>query len=379
MIKRKLLDKGCCENDRWNKFKDLWSRAWMCVNKINGITPDGDNNFTIVGGDSITVIPEGNGLRISSDGGSDVKSLNGKKGNVVLETNDSAIEVTSNDDHTIGVQLADWVFDEMGQFTTDINDLKDQVIDLDDYTDTLNTRINAIGLKVGSINNITPDGVGDLKVVGNDGIVVNSGVDNKLYIGIQGSKLTDINKIPTIESNVTSLQNELKVKKINNIDPTSAGNFTISAGNNITLTPTTNGIEIASSDWTRWTGGNNWVNENLFNSSRIALKDILICFNAGVSDVSNLFLKGQLYISKGGALDLMGSMVLDTYGSWCNDKIVHSSYLSTDTTDIYSSLSSNTMKVYLKYRQIHSNNAIGNITSTTVQLNKSNGTTLYYK
>lgn len=54
----------------WCRLKEkmdyLWDRASACILTINHQTPDGDGDFTITGGDGITVTGEDNGIRIEA-------------------------------------------------------------------------------------------------------------------------------------------------------------------------------------------------------------------------------------------------------------------------------------------------------------------------
>lgn len=388
IIGRKGIKNECCDKESYiiQLINSLRDKVTNCINKINGISPDGDNNFNILPGEGISINQENNGIVINALEDGDVSSLNGKTGNVILESNDSAIEVTDNGNSTIGVNMADWIFDDMGEMTTNINDNHQAIEELR-------------GAMIRSVDGITPDGTGDLKVVGDDGIVVNSGSDNKLYVGIEGTKLTNINKIPTIESNLTTtagqvetnrqnivtLQNESKVKTINSVAPNASGNFSISAGNNVTITPGTNGIEISASgggssggDWTQWTQGTNWtLNNELFNNSRVAQKDMIICNSAG-TNISNLYVALNEYIPKASSFDRAIGWNIVLWGNWTDDKVVTSCYVDTSTSTMYTSLTGTAIKCTLKYRTISAEGTLGAITTTTLNITKSN-LIVYYK
>lgn len=60
---------GCCGLKE--KLATLWDRTIGSILRINGITPDGDGDFTIEAGDNInlTEVGTGNGIRIDTTGG----------------------------------------------------------------------------------------------------------------------------------------------------------------------------------------------------------------------------------------------------------------------------------------------------------------------
>lgn len=375
-IGRKGIKDECCNKESYiiQLIHAMQEKVRNCINKINGIESDGNNNFNIYAGRNINIDQEGNGIRIHADSSSNcVQSLNNKIGDLTLESNDSAILVTDNGNSKIGVQMADWIFDELGSFTTDINDLKDDVTTLQNES------------KVKTINNVTPNVNGNITIGHGGGLLIRENPStNSITIQMDSTTYAKIQKVDTLEIDVNTLQNESKIKTINNINPDSNKNFSISAGNNITITNQTNGIEISStgggtsSDWSQWTKGTNWtLNNELFNNSRIAQKDMIICNSAG-TNINNLYVALNEYIPKSSSFDRAIGWNIMLWGNWTDDKIITSCYVDTSTSTMYTSLSGETIKCVLKYRTISAEGIIGALTSTTMNITKSN-LIVYYK
>lgn len=51
-----------------DSLKALWDRAGNCINRINDVSPDGDGDFTITGGDNVIVSSDPNGITIDTTG-----------------------------------------------------------------------------------------------------------------------------------------------------------------------------------------------------------------------------------------------------------------------------------------------------------------------
>lgn len=72
-------DCGCCKSLA-EKVRELWERCANVIKSINGINPDGANNFDILPGAGIQVNPRANGIEIVATGAAPedvVKSVNG--------------------------------------------------------------------------------------------------------------------------------------------------------------------------------------------------------------------------------------------------------------------------------------------------------------
>lgn len=46
----------------------LWARAGNCINKVNDVSPDGDGNFSVTGGDNVVIGSTQNGITIDTTG-----------------------------------------------------------------------------------------------------------------------------------------------------------------------------------------------------------------------------------------------------------------------------------------------------------------------
>ena len=96
-------DKGCCGLKE--KLAVLWDRTIGSILRINGISPDGDGDFTIEAGDNInlTETGTGNGIRIDTTGGVSYYS----SGDAYVNVDNNDLEITVNAGSTGGLALQD--------------------------------------------------------------------------------------------------------------------------------------------------------------------------------------------------------------------------------------------------------------------------------
>ena len=68
-IGRKGIKDECCNKESYiiQLITAMQEKVRNCINKINGIAPDGNNNFNICAGRNIDIDQEGNGIRIHTD------------------------------------------------------------------------------------------------------------------------------------------------------------------------------------------------------------------------------------------------------------------------------------------------------------------------
>ena len=94
---------GCCGLKE--KLAILWDRTIGSILRINGISPDGDGDFTIEAGDNInlTEIGTGNGIRIDTTGGVSYYS----SGDAYVNVDNNDLEITVNAGVTGGLALQD--------------------------------------------------------------------------------------------------------------------------------------------------------------------------------------------------------------------------------------------------------------------------------
>lgn len=78
--RRGVPDRCSCLNSLAEKVRELWERCANAIKSINGINPDGANNFDILPGAGIQVNPRANGIEIVATGAAPeglVESVNG--------------------------------------------------------------------------------------------------------------------------------------------------------------------------------------------------------------------------------------------------------------------------------------------------------------
>ena len=94
---------GCCGLKE--KLAILWDRTIGSILRINGISPDGDGDFTIEAGDNInlTETGTGNGIRIDTTGGVSYY----ESGDAYVNVDNNDLEITVNAGVTGGLALQD--------------------------------------------------------------------------------------------------------------------------------------------------------------------------------------------------------------------------------------------------------------------------------
>ena len=94
---------GCCGLKE--KLAILWDRTIGSILRINGISPDGDGDFTIEAGDNInlTETGTGNGIRIDTTGGVSYYS----SGDAYVNVDNNDLEITVNAGFAGGLAIQD--------------------------------------------------------------------------------------------------------------------------------------------------------------------------------------------------------------------------------------------------------------------------------
>lgn len=169
------------------KLRILWDRTIGSILRINGITPDGDGNFTIEAGSNIALSETGtgNGIRIDTTGGVSY-----------YESGDSYVNVDNNDlEISVNVGTGGLATD------TDLQTVAQAVTDILDGTSTVPEATHAT-----SADNATNAGYAD-----NAGNATYAGnATNALYLGSVSSNVgTDTKPIKIVNGQAVAVTNEL--------------------------------------------------------------------------------------------------------------------------------------------------------------------------
>lgn len=128
----------------------LWARAGNCINKVNDVSPDGDGNFSITGGDNVVIGSTQNGITIDTTGAV-----------AYYTTDDTKLSIDNNDlkISTVGVASTADVAAVAADVTAaegDILTLQGQVaVNTGDIVTETTNRQNADNTLQGNINTLS--------------------------------------------------------------------------------------------------------------------------------------------------------------------------------------------------------------------------------
>lgn len=134
---------GCCGLKE--KLAILWDRTIGSILRINGISPDGDGDFTIEAGSNIALSETGtgNGLRIDTTGGVSYYS----SGDAYVNVDNNDLEITVNAGVTGGLALQD----DLDTVAGAVSDILDGTTTVPKATDATNaTYLGSNTANVGS-------------------------------------------------------------------------------------------------------------------------------------------------------------------------------------------------------------------------------------
>ena len=152
------------------KLRILWDRTIGSILRINGISPDGDGDFTIEAGSNIAITERGtgNGLRIDTTGGVSYYT-----------SGDSYVNVDNNDlEISVNVGTGGLAKDD------DLQTVADAVADILDGTSTVPNATNATNATNAQYLGNTSSNVGDdtkpIKIVNGQALAVTNDLQTKL-------------------------------------------------------------------------------------------------------------------------------------------------------------------------------------------------------
>ena len=203
------------------KLKILWDRTIGSILRINGISPDGDGDFTIEAGDNIQLTERGtgNGIRIDTTGA--VSYYSAGDAYVDVDNNDLEISLV-NPGQTGGVAL----HDDLALVADAVSDILDGTTTVPNASNALTAdALNVAGMDTtptnGSNKAVTSDGIYDAL---HDKTPVNiTSLTGTLFVGIGGAKSGMVQvyvlmNIPseTTNTNIVRLTSTTKIRPMAN-------------------------------------------------------------------------------------------------------------------------------------------------------------------